>query len=268
MVTPLTPTVCISSDVSFATCDCCGSQDATVRQLSFQWWDPGPRPIAGGSTVVSLCRSCRALTARALAADDESGSVPVVAPLGAFRDAGLSLGTVRDAGLRIDCIVGTEFRVNRYESDPGLLATWTVRMRVSEVSRHRVDPDHVGSLDVGPLDEGSDARLFVDRAQRVRACSRCSGSGYLVLPYWLAHSSVPPAGAPPDSIWATTRGTAHVREATLEASELARRANRPVAFDFNDLLVVVRPHDDPEEVWRSWWLAKHGETPEQTAARR
>lgn len=268
MATPLTPTVSISSDVNLMTCNCCGSQDATVRQLSFQWRDPGPRPLAGGSTVVSLCRSCRALTTRALAADDESGSVPVVAPPGAFRDAGLPLGTVRDAGLRIERIVGTDFRVNRYGSDPALFATWTVRMRVSEVSHHRVDPDHVGSLDVGPLDEGSDARLFSDRAPQVRACSRCSGSGYLVLPYWLAPWPVPLAGAPPDSIWATTVGSAHIREATLEASELARRANRPVAFDFNDLLVVVRPHDDPEEVWRSWWMAKHGETPEQTAARR
>ncbi len=205
MATPLTPTVSISSDVSFTTCNCCGSQDATVRQLSFQWRDPGPHPLSGGSTVVSLCQSCRALTARALAADDES----------------------------------------------------------SDIVGQRVDPGYVGSLD-----EGSDRRLFVDRAPQVCACARCSGSGYLVRPYWLVPAPVPPHGAPPDSIWATTRGTAHIREATLEASELARRANRPVAFDFNDLLVVVRPHDDPEEVWRSWWLAKYGETPEQTAARR
>ncbi len=263
MATPLTPTVSISSDVSFTTCNCCGSQDATVRQLSFQWRDPGPHPLAGGSTVVSLCQSCRALTARALAADDESRSTPVVASPGAFRDAGMPLGTIRDAGLRIDCIVGTELRVNRDELDPGLVATWTVRMRVSDIVGRRVDPGYVG-----PLDEGSDRRLFVDSAAPVCACARCSGSGYLVRPYWLVPAPVPPHGAPPDSIWATTRGTAHIREATLEASELARRANRPVAFDFNDLLVVVRPHDDPEEVWRSWWLAKYGETPEQTAARR
>jgi hypothetical protein len=63
-------------------------------------------------------------------------------------------------------------------------------------------------------------------------------------------------------------GASSIAESTREAHAIAVACGMPVTFEFNGLEVVVSPGDDPEVTWRTWWKEKHGETPEQTQARR
>jgi len=110
-------------------------------------------------------------------------------------------------------------------------------------------------------------RLFTDRPEKTHPCHSCSGTGMVSKRYWLAPTNAV-EGAPEGAILAVVMGSASIFEAMGEASDIARRAQRPVAFDFIDKVVVVRPDQDPNFLGRSWWIARYGETPEQTAARR
>jgi hypothetical protein len=52
------------------------------------------------------------------------------------------------------------------------------------------------------------------------------------------------------------------------ADDIAKRARRPVAFDFNGRIVVVRGNDDPQRIARAWWQRTYNETPEESFAKR
>ncbi len=110
-----------------------------------------------------------------------------------------------------------------------------------------------------------DKALF-DRRPRTSTCPRCDGCGHVVEPYALMpHEHL--EGAPADALCAAVAGSFGIFAVCREAAELAGRAGRPVAFDFNDHLVVVRAGDDPDRVARSWWQRAYGETPEAMFAR-
>ena len=116
-----------------------------------------------------------------------------------------------------------------------------------------------------------DGLLFSSRPTRTQACAHCGGRGSVGQPYWLVPnppSMDPVQDAPEGAVHAFVAGSAFIQEATREASEIAKRAQRPVAFEFLRKLVVVRPDDDPEQVWRAWWIGFYGMTPEQSAANR
>lgn len=119
----------------------------------------------------------------------------------------------------------------------------------------------------------SDRHLFSSRPAETRPCRSCGGLGRTTDPHWLVHCEVEVEGGagaavPGDAVHASVVGSASIFEATREAGEIARRSARPVAFEFNDVVVVVHPQSDPDLIARAWWLERHGETPEQTAARR
>jgi hypothetical protein len=61
---------------------------------------------------------------------------------------------------------------------------------------------------------------------------------------------------------------ASVYEAANEARDLAREWAKPVAFMFNEKPVRVTAESDTEAVVREWWVARYGETPEQSWTRR
>ncbi len=111
-----------------------------------------------------------------------------------------------------------------------------------------------------------DEALFDRRPVRTSTCPRCDGCGRVVKAYSLMpHEHL--EGAPADALCASVVGSFDIFTACREAGELADRTGRPVAFDFNDHLVVVRAGDDPDRVARSWWQRAYGESPEATFAR-
>ncbi len=111
------------------------------------------------------------------------------------------------------------------------------------------------------------AQLFTDRPVVSRTCEHCGGCGTTRAPYALAPGG-PILGAPQNAICAVVIGSCHIFEASREASEIAKRSGRPVAFHFIDQTVVVQPGDDPELWGRAWWIERHGETPEQSWEKR
>lgn|SRR5512142_66194 len=113
----------------------------------------------------------------------------------------------------------------------------------------------------------NDRVLFDGRPARTRSCSACH-VGAVPDPYSLAPLDVAVKDAPVTAVMAIAVGSVDIFETTREARELADRARRPVAFDCQGFTVVVNPDEDPEAVARAWWWTRHGETPEQSAARR
>lgn len=121
-----------------------------------------------------------------------------------------------------------------------------------------------------------DQALFARRRVLRKACAPCEGRGYRIEGHCLhaAHPVNPAdlrelAGAPPDAILARVGGVSTIFESCLEAQALSMGAGgRPVAFSFNDQLVIVRAGDDPRAIARAWWLIAYGEEPEATWARR
>lgn len=116
-----------------------------------------------------------------------------------------------------------------------------------------------------------DTEWFDSRPTRTAVCPKCRGCGnvreeYALHPWNDQLSTID--GAPEGAILAFVGGSFDVFYAAREAGELARRANRPVAFQCIDHSVVVHPIDDPNQVARAWWILQYGETPEATWARR
>lgn len=118
-----------------------------------------------------------------------------------------------------------------------------------------------------------DALLFSSRPERVVKCARCGGHGEYVDQYALA----PNTGTYADQlaahrraglVIARARGASDIFESCREAAEIAGRAGRGVAFWFNGRAVVVKPGDSGDAAARAWWMDVHGETPEETMARR
>ena len=73
------------------------------------------------------------------------------------------------------------------------------------------------------------------------------------------------AGAPRGSVSASVVGSSSIFEATKEASEIARRSGRAVAFEFMRAdPVVVLPESDPDLVARAWWFEFYGKTTEES----
>ena len=113
----------------------------------------------------------------------------------------------------------------------------------------------------------SDRTLFDDRPARPQTCPRCRGCGTVDDGYALAPAE-PFDGAPAGAVHASVVGASDIFEASREAVDLARLAGRPVAFEFNDQVVVARAGDDPDKISRAWWQRQYNETPEATFARR
>lgn len=117
----------------------------------------------------------------------------------------------------------------------------------------------------------TDIELFASRPAKSEVCPRCRGCGNVIVGYALYPWNDrldPIEGAPEGAVRAFVSGAFDVFYAAREAAELARRADRPVAFSCIDHAVVVRPNDDPDQVARAWWLLQYGETPEATWSRR
>lgn len=110
--------------------------------------------------------------------------------------------------------------------------------------------------------------LFDNRPARTQTCFRCQGCGIIPVAYALHPSESPLDGAPDDAICAFVGGSFDVFYAAREAGDLARQAERPVAFRFIDHVVVVRPGEDPDQAARAWWFLQYEEAPEATWARR
>ena len=112
-----------------------------------------------------------------------------------------------------------------------------------------------------------DIELFGARPARSTNCTTCRGRGHVDRPYVLVHTPRL-RGVPSGVVTATVVGTASIFEATREASEIANKVQRPVAFYFMEKLVITKPYDDPGEVARRWWREFYGETYEESVARR
>jgi hypothetical protein len=112
-----------------------------------------------------------------------------------------------------------------------------------------------------------DAKWFHDRPRRTKRCERCGGCGTLEIGFALVPADHV-TDAPEDAIRAFVVGAYDIFTACREAADIARKASRLVAFEFNGRCVVVRPNDDPTTVARQWWLTQYNETPEQSLARR
>lgn len=117
-----------------------------------------------------------------------------------------------------------------------------------------------------------DEALFSSRPERVEKCGRCGGRGELVNPYALRHNGNTHADRMAvhrraGLVIASALG-ADIFESCNEAAEIAGRVGRGVAFWFNGRAVVVKPGDVGDAAARAWWVDVHGETPEETMARR
>jgi len=64
--TPLRADIRIDDRRGLTVCNTCGTEDGTVRMLSFKWNDDAHWTKMAGGTAVGLCRSCRRLTANVL----------------------------------------------------------------------------------------------------------------------------------------------------------------------------------------------------------
>lgn len=69
MTTPLRPTIALTDRSGLTVCGCCGTEDGTVRMLTFRWEDVSRKPVQGGGTAVALCIMCRGTTLAVLAND-------------------------------------------------------------------------------------------------------------------------------------------------------------------------------------------------------
>lgn len=116
--------------------------------------------------------------------------------------------------------------------------------------------------------------LFYSRPARTQPCpgcqpcSRCDGSGIDQIRYSLIYSDKPVKDAPAGSIPAHARAGSDIYECVGEASIFSKQVGTPIAFEFNELIVVVKPTDDPELIARDWWVRRYKETPEQSWAKR
>ncbi len=120
------------------------------------------------------------------------------------------------------------------------------------------------------MSDAEDAALFDSRPARVEQCSRCGGTGSHVDLYALRPGSRRELALQRRAgmVIATPVGASDIFECCREAAEIAERAKRPVAFQFNEQVVVMKPGDNPNLVARSWWQAAYGETPEETMEKR
>ncbi len=112
-----------------------------------------------------------------------------------------------------------------------------------------------------------DQALFDGRPTRSQTCPHCRGCGTVIEAYAL----VPTErfdGAPPNALCAFVVGSFDIFTASKEAVDLAKRAKRPVAFEFNGQVVVARGGDNPDRLSRAWWQLQYNETPEAAFARR
>lgn len=102
---------------------------------------------------------------------------------------------------------------------------------------------------------GDDSALFTSRPPLPdEPCGRCAGTGRTTRTYVLVHSIDVRLDrwAAQGMVTAHARLGSHVVDCCREAVGIAAAAGRPVAFRFNDQVVVVRPGDDPDAVALSW----------------
>lgn len=121
--------------------------------------------------------------------------------------------------------------------------------------------------------KNDDETLFSSRPERIEKCLRCGGLGEYVDHYALYHNDNSHADRMAvhrraGLVIASVRGASNIFESCNEAAEIAGRAGRGVAFWFSGRAVVVNPGDNGDAVARAWWMDVHGETPEETYARR
>lgn len=126
---------------------------------------------------------------------------------------------------------------------------------------------------VSPLDtlmtQESPDDYFSSRPPKTSVqCPCCGGSGARLSPYWLAPCGVALRGSPKGAVCARVVGSATIFEVTKEASEVSVRSGRPVSFVFISDVLTVYPESDPVQLACEWWIARYGETPEETAVKR
>ena len=102
-------------------------------------------------------------------------------------------------------------------------------------------------------------RLFADRPEKAHLCHSCEGTGRINESYCLSPTDRVNGAVPEGAILAViVVSSATIFEVAIEASDLARRSHRAVAFDFIDGVVVVHPDQDPNYMAFKWWLARGG----------
>jgi len=114
--------------------------------------------------------------------------------------------------------------------------------------------------------------------QWTESCRTCNGTGTvherehfsLWTPdeYERVQPLDPKHDAPADAYVCTTCPGATIFEACREAAEIAKQVHRPVAFEFNGTIAVIRADSDPVAVAKEWWKRAYGKTYEQDAANR
>jgi hypothetical protein len=166
------------------------------------------------------------------------------------------------------CWRGALYTIKEFGPKTGIRGTYTFVFEEplecagvpDEISVDRVDVDTAHN-------ELTNAKWFDDRPRRTETCGRCGGCGTVELEYALAPTNRW-IEAPDDAIRAFVVGSFDIFTACKEAADIAAVAHQPVAFQFNNQTVVVRPGDSPDAIARQWWQVEYNETPEQTMARR
>lgn len=98
-------------------------------------------------------------------------------------------------------------------------------------------------------------------------CNVCHGTGKVRSPNFLVQD-LELGYVYSGMVCATIAGSPSIFEVCREAQTIALGLGCPVAFEFNDVRVIVRPASDPDQVAREWWQEALGETPEESWARR
>lgn len=110
------------------------------------------------------------------------------------------------------------------------------------------------------------------------SCPTCKRGGYVKQLHYalsigdeisrLGRMLIADLDVAPDVERALATNSATITEAVREACQWARAHSKKIAFDFNGGLVICTPSDDPEVVWRTWWMAVYGVPFEVWQARR
>lgn len=121
---------------------------------------------------------------------------------------------------------------------------------------------------------------IINRTPRewVETCDRCGGCGKVQrrehFALWTPdeYEHVQPLDAkhdvPADAYVCTAAPGGTINEACREGIEIAKLVGRPVAFQFNGAVAVLRADSDPVAVMRAWWKRAYGKTYEESMAER
>jgi hypothetical protein len=100
-------------------------------------------------------------------------------------------------------------------------------------------------------------------------CKTCNGSGKTHHREHFNLSTPEESGheldVPEDSLVCDViGGCPSIFECCKEAASMAGTFKRPVAFQFNQTVAVVRPGQDPTEAAKTWWQTEYGRSYEES----